>query len=65
MSKVFANGKKVAASERLADFISMAGWKPSQVVVELNGVVVPRDKVGDVILKDGDRIEVIVPVAGG
>ncbi|MEI6085433.1 MAG: sulfur carrier protein ThiS [Verrucomicrobiota bacterium] len=64
MAKVIANGQDVVAS-RLADFLSEAGWKPTQVVVELNGEVVPKAKVDEIRLNDGDRIEVIVPVAGG
>ncbi len=64
MAKVIANGQEVEAN-RLADILSQAGWKPTQVVVELNGEVLPKVTVMDVDLKDGDRIEIIVPVAGG
>lgn len=65
MVRVIANGRESSVSDRLEDFLAGAGWKVTQVVVELNGDVVPKPKVKEVRLKDGDRIEVIVPVAGG
>jgi len=64
MAKVIVNGQDVVAN-RLADFLTETGWKPTQVVVELNGEVVPKAQVEEIRLNDGDRIEVIVPVAGG
>jgi thiamine biosynthesis protein ThiS len=67
MDKVTANGHEtvLGGDTRLTAFLLKAGWKPTQIVVELNGEVVPREKIGEIHLKDGDRIEVIVPVAGG
>ena len=67
MAKIIANGGEVEIRLpcRLVDYLSESGWKASQVVVELNGEVVGRSKVGAVDLSDGDRLEVIVPVAGG
>ncbi|MCG3149947.1 MAG: hypothetical protein PCFJNLEI_03414 [Verrucomicrobiae bacterium] len=64
MAKIIANGQEVEAAS-LTDFLAGTGWKSSQVVVELNGEVVAKAKIADVTLKDGDRLEVIVPVAGG
>ncbi len=64
---IFANGKaeQVASSCPLDSFLSERGWKGSQVVVEHNGRVLPRAELAQIILKDGDSLEVIVPVAGG
>jgi thiamine biosynthesis protein ThiS len=67
MAKVIANGQgtEVSLPCRLDMFLERLGWKATQVVVELNGTVIERAKVGQVEVKEGDRIEVIVPVAGG
>jgi thiamine biosynthesis protein ThiS len=64
---ITANGKHLQVSLQcsLADFLTQSGWKPTQVVVELNGNVLARGKVGEVELREGDQLEVIVPVAGG
>ena len=35
------------------------------VAVELNGVVVPRQRHADTVLHDGDRLEVVTFVGGG
>ena len=64
---VVANGKaqKLHLPCGLADFLTSAGWRTTQVVVELNGKVLRRSEVKGIHLQDGDRLEVIVPVAGG
>jgi len=67
MAKIIANGNQVEIGQacRLSDWLTNIGWKPTQVVIELNGEVVPRNKVKDVELIDGDKLEVVFPVAGG
>lgn len=67
MPEIIANGMATDVPQgcRLVDFLAQRGWKPGQVVVELNGQVVPRAELGGVELRAGDRLEVIVPVAGG
>lgn len=64
---VVANGQRqeVKLPCSVADFLGSCGWKATQVVVEHNGNVLARGDLGQVILKDGDRLEIIVPVAGG
>jgi len=67
MAKIVANGKTIEIEQpcRLADWLRQSGWKPTQVVVELNGEVILRKQFDNVNLSEGDRLEVIVPVAGG
>jgi len=64
---VVANGstQQIQAGLSVADFIQLSGWKPTQVVVEYNGNVLERNALSNQIVADGDRLEVIVPVAGG
>ena len=65
--KIIANGEatEVQLPCSVEAFLSRCGWRPTQVVVEYNGRVLPRSEVDAVPLSDGDRIEVILPVAGG
>jgi sulfur carrier protein len=64
---IFANGKPAPVSLpcTVAEFLEKSGWKATQVVVECNGSVLPRSRVTHTPLSDGDRLEIIVPVAGG
>jgi thiamine biosynthesis protein ThiS len=64
---IIANGKETILPESctLDNFIKSCGWKPTQVVVEYNAVVVGRSDVSRITLQDGDCLEIIVPVAGG
>jgi thiamine biosynthesis protein ThiS len=64
---ITANGKRehLGSACSVAEFIEAHGWKTTQVVIEKNGSVLPREGLGAQILSDGDCLEVIVPVAGG
>jgi thiamine biosynthesis protein ThiS len=64
---IVANGesKQIDLPCTMEKFLSLSGWRATQVVVEYNGNVVARADVRTIQLKDGDRLEVIVPVAGG
>ena len=64
---ITANGesRQVELPLTLGEFLQTCGWRSSQVVVELNGEVVRRNEIADRQLHGGDRVEIIVPVAGG
>lgn len=64
---ILANGqhKQVTLPCTVGAFLAGCGWKPTQVVVEHNGKVLSRNELNEVTLAAGDRLEVIVPVAGG
>jgi thiamine biosynthesis protein ThiS len=64
---IIANGenRQIELPCTMEKFLNLSGWRSTQVVVEHNGNVVARRAVGNIQLKDGDRLEVIVPVAGG
>lgn len=47
------------------DVVTGAGYDRSRVAVELNGDICPRATFGDVVLKDGDRLEIVGFVGGG
>jgi thiamine biosynthesis protein ThiS len=64
---ITANGKEehLDSACSVAEFIEAHGWKTTQVVVERNGKVLDRSELRTLMLADGDRLEVIVPMAGG
>ncbi len=65
--RIVANGEErtVPALSSITDFLGICGWKATQVVVEYNGEVLSRTDLAKVHLAEGDRLEIIVPVAGG
>ena len=52
-------------SSTLADLISLQGLGGRRIAIERNGEIVPRSRYGEVVLADGDRLEVVVAVGGG
>jgi sulfur carrier protein len=64
---VTANGERfdVPAARTVAEFIRDRGLHPRFVVVELNGEPLERKRYEEVVLQDGDRIELVRAVAGG
>jgi thiamine biosynthesis protein ThiS len=66
-AKILVNGQSrlVAMPCTIAELLGQAGLKSTQVVVEYNGTVLPRTCFAVKLLAEGDRLEVVVPVAGG
>lgn len=64
---IFANGQRreIQSPCSVADFLGTCSLKSTQVVVEYNGRTLLREELAVTELKEGDRVEVIVPVAGG
>ncbi|MGB2553609.1 sulfur carrier protein ThiS [Campylobacter sp. MOP51] len=60
------NGKDESEfiGRNLQDFLSSKNFKSQQVVAELNGEILPKDKF-DTILNDSDRVEIVCFVGGG
>ncbi len=57
--------KRIAAGLSLADLASELGLVPEKVAVERNLEVVPRSTLKEVIVEDGDDIEIVHFVGGG
>jgi sulfur carrier protein len=49
----------------LATLVEQLGMKPDRVAVELNREIAPRDRWSQIILKDGDSLEIVQFVGGG
>jgi sulfur carrier protein len=65
--EIVANGKPydVTSGTTIDGFIRLRALDPEFVVVEHNGEPLERARYTDVILADGDRLELVRAVAGG
>ena len=54
-----------AAPGSIADLVRSLELEPTKVAVERNGVIVPRSTLGEVMLGDGDVLEIVHFVGGG
>ncbi len=60
------NGEpRATEAATVAEFLASIGVPTPLVVVEHNGVIVPRDRYGEQPLRDGDTLEVVQMMAGG
>ena len=49
----------------VGDLVAALGVRPGTVVVERNLKIVPRERMAEEIVQDGDSIEIIRLVGGG
>lgn len=63
---IVLNGKALAVeSKTLAELLVFLGHAEKEVATAVNSEFVPIAQRVDVELSDGDRVEVIAPMAGG
>jgi len=65
--RVTVNGKprEIAASLSLLEFLQSHDINPALVAVEYNGEIVHRERFQEVLIVEGDRLEVVHMVGGG
>lgn len=49
----------------IAAYLAQLNLRSQMVVVEHNGVIVPRDQYSETALKEGDVLEIVQMMAGG
>ncbi len=60
------NGNETdAADQTVAAYLAAAGFDAARVVVELNESIVPKDRYGETVLRDGDQVEIVCFMGGG
>ena len=60
------NGKEVdAAGISIEEYLLRENFDARQIAVERNEEIVPKDTFADVILQDGDVVEIISFMGGG
>jgi thiamine biosynthesis protein ThiS len=57
--------RHVPAPATLSDLLTHLELDPRMVVVELNGEIIRRPKLGEISLKSGDLVELVHFVGGG
>lgn len=64
--EIVVNGKnEVGEYSTVADLLYKQDLEPRQVLVELNGAIVPKGDYEKTFLKEGDVLELVHFVAGG
>lgn len=60
------NGEETsAAGMTLSEYLATTSFNPQRIAVEHNGEIVPRSMYGEVVLEEGDSVEVVSFVGGG
>lgn len=64
---ILLNGeaRALAGTTTLLDLLRAEGLAERRVAIELNGDIVPRTAHKDVLLKPGDRVEIVHALGGG
>jgi thiamine biosynthesis protein ThiS len=57
--------RRIAAGISVADLVASLCLPPGKVAVERNLAIVPRSTLADVLLTDGDELEIVHFVGGG
>ena len=67
MISVTINGeqRQFEAPLNCAELIARLELAGKRVALERNGEIVPRGRLADQALRDGDRLEIVVAVGGG
>jgi thiazole synthase len=63
--RVNGEHRRIFAGSSFADLAKELGLNPAKVAVERNLEIVPRSTLADVIVADGDEIEIVTFVGGG
>ena len=64
MVKINGEEKDVAGMTVL-EFVSGDNYNTARIAVEINGDIIPKASYKDIVLNDGDTVEVVSFVGGG
>jgi len=67
MLKLTVNGQEKTLDKPLSltQALSEWGYRGNAFAVALNASFVPRSRYPDILLKDGDAIDILTPLSGG
>jgi sulfur carrier protein len=68
MPSITVNGRPRTLSlpsGTIADLIRDLAFEGKRIAVEKNGEIVPRSRYAEVLLEEGDRVEIVGAVGGG
>ncbi len=61
------NGEKGELKDgtTLTDYLAEKGYRPDRIAVELNREIVPKKQYPEIVLHDGDALEIVTFMGGG
>ena len=60
------NGEEMdAAGKTIREYLATTKYDPKRIAIERNGDIVPKAQYGEMVLQDGDSLEVVSFVGGG
>lgn len=63
---VIINGvEEETSGVSVLDYLNSKGYNVQRVVVEINFEIIPKDRLGEVMINDNDKIEILNFVGGG
>jgi thiazole synthase len=62
---VNGEARRLPGPATVSDLLASLGLDPRLVVVELNREIIRRPRLGEVVLREGDQIELVHFVGGG
>ena len=67
MAKIQLNGKKtiIKANLSVGDLVKKYKLKESNIAIEINGVILPKNKYNNKRLRTNDKIEIVQFIGGG
>ncbi len=67
MVALIVNGKRreIAEPMPLLAFLEAHNVNPRLIAVEYNGEIIRRERYGEVVLNEGDKLEIVHMVGGG
>lgn len=64
---ITVNGKQIQLTSEMsvADYLEQNNYQINRIAVEMNEEILPKYSYSEIMLKDGDRLEVVTFVGGG
>lgn len=60
------NGIEIEASgQTISEYLSSTEYNPKRIAIERNGEIVIKAMYGEIVLQDGDSLEIVNFVGGG
>ncbi len=67
MAKIQLNGKKITIMQKTSIFDLLIKYKleKKKIAVEYNGIIIPKTRYKNKIIKNNDKIEIVHFIGGG
>lgn len=67
MYSICVNGEQecIRQSLSIGEFLRQRGYRINRIAVERNGGIVPRERYEQILLEEGDKLEIVSFVGGG